>query len=60
MEKLTELKKHLTELAEMKIRCDDEDFDLYDCSGGNIDDAYVMGSDHKEVLLARELLSKYF
>lgn len=35
----------------------DDDFDLYGACGGNIDDAYEMGSSHGSCALAREVLS---
>ena len=54
-----ELKRHLEKLAEQEVVSDFEDFNAYDYSGGNYDDAFLMGANAGEILLARELLKKY-
>jgi hypothetical protein len=54
------MKEYLEKLAAKKAAIDKEDFNPYDYSGGNYDDAYYMGSSDGEILLARELLGKYF
>lgn len=35
---------------------DSDDFDLYGCCGGNIDDAYSLGCDEGEIMLAKEII----
>ena len=52
---LTQVKIKLNALAAKKAHTDDPDFMVYDWSGGNIDDAYALGSSDGEVILAREL-----
>jgi len=47
----------IKEMAEKKARLDNDDFNINDWSGGNIDDAYSMGCDDGEILFARELLA---
>ena len=37
-----------------------EDFNAYESSGGNFDDAYAMGVEHGRAELAAELLGDYF
>lgn len=54
------LRGQLKALAVKKAWTDDKDFSVYEASGGNIDDAYTYGRDDGEILLARELLKKYF
>ena len=52
---MTQVKIKLNALAAKKAHTDDPDFMVYDWSGGNIDDAYALGSSDGEVILAREL-----
>ena len=51
-EHIAELKK----LAEENCACDAEDFNAYDYSGGNYDDAYDQGQRDGERLQARWVL----
>ena len=37
---------------------EEEDFNVYDCSGGNFDDAYSLGYDDAEVQSARSILTE--
>jgi hypothetical protein len=60
MDKLQELREYLETLAKKSISSDDDEFNAYDDSGGNFDDAYNMGCEDGETLLARELLAKFF
>lgn len=55
-----DLRAHLVIVAARHLPQDNEEFNTYDYSGGNIDDAYELGCNAGEVLLARELLTKYF
>lgn len=41
--------------AGQKTSLDCDDFSVYDYSGGNIDDAYSIGTVHGEIIFAREL-----
>lgn len=52
-----EMIEKLKNLAAMEAACDDEEFNPYDVSGGNFDDAYYAGSVDGEILLAREILA---
>lgn len=45
--------------AAQEISADEDDFMVYDYTGGNIDDAYSIGLDHGEVYFARQLLKLY-
>lgn len=47
----------LKKLAATDCSFDNEDFNAYDYSGGNYDDAYYMGSTDGEISLAREILA---
>jgi len=47
-------------LQKKQIPSDEEDFNPYDFCGGNYDDAWEAGQLEGEVLLARELLDKFF
>ena len=51
-----EMLEKLKKLAGTEAACDDPDFNPYDVSGGNFDDAYYTGSTDGEILLAREIL----
>ena len=51
-----EMIEKLKKLAATEAACDDEDFNPYDVSGGNFDDAYYAGSNDGEILLARSIL----
>jgi len=42
--------------AKRKISGDDEDFCVYDYSGGNVDDAYYMGFEDGQITMARDIL----
>lgn len=53
---MDKLKEELQKLANRKIAQDNEDFMVNDYAGGNIDDAYFLGCDAGETLLARRLL----
>ena len=52
--------KILLELIEKKAKessfYEDPESDLYSCSGGNIDDAFSIGSDDGEICFAKKLL----
>ena len=52
-----EMVEKLKVLAAKTAACDDEDFTAYDYCGGNYDDAYDVGSEDGEILLAREILA---
>lgn len=54
------LKEYLQTLATQVAWDDDEDFIADDYAGGNQDDAFYGGQRSGEILLARELLEKYF
>lgn len=54
------LHQELVKLAAKELPEDNKDFVVDDYAGGNIDDAYDMGSRAGEVRLARELLEKYY
>lgn len=41
--------------ADGRVKQDDPNFDLYGWCGGNFDDAYTMGVDDGEVMLAQSL-----
>ena len=48
--------ERLKVLAALQINNEDPDFNAYEASGGNYDDAYALGSADGEILLAREIL----
>lgn len=52
-----EMIQKLKKLAETEAACDDEEFNPYDVSGGNFDDAYYAGSNDGEILLARQIIA---
>jgi hypothetical protein len=54
------LKAHLQKLAKRNCWTDGVDFNPYEQSGGNFDDAYYRGNEDGETLLARELLERFF
>lgn len=54
------LKAELSALAARGTWTDNEDFNPYDLSGGNFDDAYWGGCEDGETNLAGNLLAKYF
>lgn len=55
-----EMKAYLETLAARETWTDDlEEFNPYDMSGGNYDDAYYGGENDGETLLARHLLEKF-
>ena len=49
--------ERLTKLAAKKCSSDKEDFNAYEYSGGNFDDAWSNGRDEGEVWLAQEILA---
>lgn len=53
-----ELIEKLKKLAATEAACDDDEFNPYDVSGGNFDDAYYAGSTDGEILLARDILTE--
>lgn len=53
------MKQKLKKLAERECWIDADDFNPYDYSGGNYDDAYYGGSSDGETILARELLAEF-
>ncbi len=56
MNNIEKVKEKLEVLAKKKVASDNDDFNTFDYSGGNYDDAYSLGCDSGEVWLARELL----
>ena len=60
MKKMEELRKYLMERAGRPAWPDDEDFMIYDYCGGNMDDAYYGGREDESIIMARELLEKFF
>lgn len=57
---MQELIDFLQRKAKQSAWFDDPEPDIMAFSGGNIDDAYTGGQQDGEVLLAREILSKFF
>jgi hypothetical protein len=53
---MEKIKALLAELAAKKVCSDDSEFMVHDWAGGNIDDAYQLGCDDGERLLARQIL----
>lgn len=53
---LEKLKVYLEKIAAKEACIDDKEFNAYDYSGGNFDDAYYKGTSDGKILLARELL----
>ena len=47
----------LKKIVETSAQCEDEDFDINDCAGGNIDDAYQIGYWDGQINLAKNLLA---
>jgi hypothetical protein len=56
IEKLAKVIEKLDSIAKKSPHCDKDDFNAYDYSGGNYDDAYALGCDDGERLLAAEIL----
>jgi hypothetical protein len=54
-EKLAKVIALIEKTAEYKAAIDAEDFNAYDYSGGNFDDAHSQGMHDGEILFAREL-----
>ena len=54
-EKLAKLITLIEKTAEYKACIDNEEFNAYDYSGGNFDDAHSQGMRDGEILFAREL-----
>lgn len=57
---MVDLKELLEDIAKCETWTDDEDFNPYDFSGGNYDDAYWSGRNDGRIAVARELLNIYF
>lgn len=55
-EKLEQLKIKLQKIAAQKCPSDDPEFNAYDYSGGNYDDAYALGYDAGEIHCASCIL----
>ena len=53
------IKEKLDKLAKQEAKTDEEGFNVYDYSGGNINDAYDLGYLDGQILLARELLDMF-
>ena len=49
---------YLKTVANKDAHGDSEDFNAYDYSGGNFDDAYQLGVDDGEINMARELMAR--
>lgn len=58
--KLDQIKKQLTELANLPTLTDEEEFDIDGHCAGQTDDAYYSGQNDGEILLARDLLNMFF
>ena len=54
-----DIKNKIEFLAKQKAYSDKEDFNAADVSGGNFDDAFSMGIEDGEVLLARTSLAMF-
>lgn len=54
------IRTKLREIAAKTACCDDPEFNAYDYSGGNYDDAHETGMSDGEILLARELYAEFF
>jgi hypothetical protein len=52
----SELIQSLIKTAKLIPAASEEDFNAYDSSGGNFDDAYQIGVDDGEIYLARHIL----
>lgn len=57
---MDDLKTYLTQIAGQAALTDEEDFNPYDTSGGNFDDAFQQGMECGEIEFARSLLEKFF
>jgi hypothetical protein len=51
-----ELLQSLIKTAKLIPAASDEDFNVYNSSGGNFDDAYQLGVDDGEIYMARNIL----
>jgi len=66
MDKLEQIKEYLLEIRNEKLyerlanQMEEGDFDVYDASGGNSDDAFSLGADWGEAALIETLLGKFF
>lgn len=56
MDKFERLVAYIKKTAEKPCKCDKADFDVYDYSGGNFDDAYEIGLNDGEISYARIIL----
>ena len=56
-----ELRKALTKIAEGKTIFEKwgEDTNIYDASGGKFDDAYYLGDNDGQIMLARHILKDF-
>ena len=54
------MNKYLEDLAKRHCWDDEEDFNVDDYAGGNIDDAYSGGYSYGQANLARHMLSLFF
>lgn len=58
---MNEMKEILEKIAKEESWMDsEEDFNPYDMSGGNFDDAFWGGEDAGRISLARDLLERFF
>jgi len=57
---MEKLREKLEKLSKKETVGDNEDFNAYDYSGGNYDDAYNLGYSDGEIFLARELLEMIY
>ena len=66
MNKLEQVKEYLLERRNEKLykrianEMEEGDFDSYDSSGGNSDDAFSLGADWGEAALVENLLGQFF
>lgn len=59
-EKMERINERLRLIVAKNIKSDEKDFNVFDYSGGNFDDAFALGIECGEASLAKELLEKYF
>lgn len=56
-EKIAKLIVEIERVANKTAASDSEDFNAYDASGGNFDDAYQLGTEDGEIFLASRLIN---
>lgn len=56
MSAIDEVIAKITRKASEELKSDEEDFEVVDYAGTNVDDAYEIGVDTGEVLFARHLM----